>query len=293
VKITETRNLLQNEAAELSISRFERSGNELLIDVLLSNKTGHKLPTAYPSRRMWLHLTVRDAENHTVFESGAPDINGHISTDAARLMENCLARMKPPDSTTTDCFEPHHDTIDTATQVAIYETVLGDTNDHITHVLLHAASYLKDNRIPPEGFTDAQADLIEPQTKPVGIGIDGDFNALNNQEGSGTDTIHYRVPVSDPNMAFSVEARLLYQAIQPSFIEGLQSNGSLVTSFKQMVAELPPGVELLATGNRSLSATSIVGGGGGCTVNVLAKNNDPLIAVLILLAAAGLWYRHA
>ena len=246
-QIAETRRLLQNAAAQLAVTRFEISGNELLVDVLLTNKTGHKLPTAYPSRRMWLHLVVRDAANQVVFESGAPDASGHISTDAGRLQADCLARNKPPGFTNAGCFEPHRDVIDAAAQVAIYETVLGDSNDHITHVLLHAASYLKDNRIPPEGFTDALADLIEPQTRPAGIGTDDDFNVVNNQQGSGSDTVHYRVPVNDPGAAYSVEARLLYQATQPGFIDGLQSSGSLVNEFKQMVAQQAPSVEVLAT----------------------------------------------
>ena len=97
-QIAVTRSLLEKETAELAVSRFEVSGNELLVDVLLTNRTGHKLPTAYPSRRMWLHLTVRDAANQVVFESGAPDANGHISTDAGRLVtdfKQMVAQLPP------------------------------------------------------------------------------------------------------------------------------------------------------------------------------------------------------
>ena len=296
-KVAETLNLLQNAAADLAVIRFERSGNELFIDVLLTNKTGHKLPTAYPSRRMWLHLTVRDAGNQIVFESGAPAADGHISTDAGRLMADCLARTKPPGFTNVGCFEPHRDVIDAAAQVAIYETVLGDTNDHITHVLLHAASYLKDNRLPPEGFSNTQADLIEPQTKPSGIGNDGDFNVANNQEGSGTDTVHYRVPVNDPNAAYSVDVRLLYQTIQPGFIDGLQSNGSLVNDFKQMVAQSSPSVEVLISGSANLPAIGAVGGGGGgggglCSLgpkSASAWMAGDLWLLLVFISGLGLW----
>ena len=285
-KAIETRTLLQT-AAELVVTRFERSGNELLVDVLLTNNTGHKLPTAYPSRRMWLHLTVRDAGNQIVFESGAPNADGHISTDAGRLMADCMARIKPLGFTNAGCYEPHRNVIDTASQVAIYETVLSDTNNHITHVLLHAADYLKDNRLLPEGFTNTQAELIEPQTKPSGIGNDGDFNVANNQEGSGTDTVHYQVMVNDPNAAYSVDVRLLYQAIQPGFIDGLQSNGSLVSDFKQMVVQLAPSVEVLIAGSAALPAIGAVGddgggGGGGCTTNINASV-DPIWLLLLII----------
>ena len=302
-KIAETRSLLENAAALLTVSRFDRSGDELLVDVLLSNKTGHKLPTAYPSRRMWLHLMVRDADQRVVFESGAPDTDGHISTDASRLAADCMARSKPPGFTNNGCFEPHRDVIDAASQVAIYETVLGDTNDHITHVLLHAASYLKDNRIPPQGFTDARAGLIEAQTRSVGIGNDDDFNVVSNQEGSGTDTVHYRVSVNAPGAAYSVKVTLLYQSIQPGFIDGLQSSGSLVNSFKQMVAQRAPAVEALVTASATLFAAGDPGdtgdpgdvsdgGGGGCTLNRVTEQHDPLLPVLLLLAAAGLGCRR-
>ena len=38
--------------------------------VAVENLAGHKLPTAYPSRRVWLHVTVLDGPD-VVFESGA------------------------------------------------------------------------------------------------------------------------------------------------------------------------------------------------------------------------------
>lgn len=297
-KVAETRDLLQN-AAELVVSRFERSGNELLVDVLLTNKTGHKLPTAYPSRRMWVHLTIRGAGNQVVFESGAPTADGHITTDAGRLTADCMARTKPPGFSNASCYEPHRDVIDTAAQIAIYETVLSDTNNHITHVLLHAAGYLKDNRLPPKGFTNAQADLIEPQTKSSGTDNDGDFNIADNQEGSGTDTVHYRVMVNDPDAAYSMDVRLLYQTIQPGFIDGLQSNGPLVNEFKQMVEQLAPGVEVLVSGSATLPAIGASdggggggGGGGGCTIDTSASV-DPIWPLLLTLPGIGYLRRRA
>ena len=46
--------------AELSIERAELSSGRLIADIRMRNLTGHKLPTGYPSRRAWLHVTVRD-----------------------------------------------------------------------------------------------------------------------------------------------------------------------------------------------------------------------------------------
>ena len=47
-------------------------------DVLVENLGGHKLPTAYPSRRSWLHLIVRDSDGRVMFESGALPPDGSI-----------------------------------------------------------------------------------------------------------------------------------------------------------------------------------------------------------------------
>jgi hypothetical protein len=245
-KIAQTRNLLQNKTAELAISSVAIDDDQLNVDVRVTNNTGHKLPTGYPSRRVWLQLTVKNTSNQVIFESGAPDANGRISTDAARLDSNCLAIEKNQGFDSSNCYEPHRDVVTEPSQVAIYETVLGDTNANITHVLLHADTYLKENRIPPQGFTNSQADSIEPQTLPAGVTGDADFNALNNEEGTGSDTVHYRVDVTGQTGPFAIEAKLHYQSIQPAFVNSLHADAGKVNRFKIMYAETPPSVETLA-----------------------------------------------
>ena len=291
-KILETRDLLTNRTADLAVTQAVKNGNEAIIDVRITNRAGHKLPSGYPSRRMWLHVTVRDAANNVIFESGAPNASGQLSTDAGRLTVDCLARTKPPGFTNSGCFEPHRDIIDDPAQVAIYETVLGDTNDHITHVLLHANSYLKDNRIPPEGFLNGDAVTIEAQTLPVGVGGDGDFNAINAVEGTGSDTVHYRVALNDPNSNHTVDVRLLFQSVQPAFIEGMHAAGSQVTAFKQMVAQSPPRVEIIAEVNAAIAAATAAAGssGGGCTLG-RDMPVDPVLPALVLFALGYLGLR--
>jgi hypothetical protein len=247
-KIAETRAFLENEAAELSITQSSVSagGDRLNIDVLVTNKTGHKLPTSYPSRRAWIHLTVTTG-GQAVFESGLPDARGYISTDAARLVADCMASEKLPGFVNDGCFEPHRDVISDPSEVAIYEAVLGDANDHITHTLLLGNSYLKENRLPPEGFTNSRASTIDGQSLPVGVASDSDFNCIGSTEGCGADTVHYSIPIDRPNAAYVIEARLLYQAIQPGFVDGLHADGDRVNRFRVMYEELSPTVETLAT----------------------------------------------
>ena len=62
---------LATSTAALEIRNSNRSTGRLDFQVVVTNKSGHKLPTAYPSRRAWLHVVVRNANGAVVFESGA------------------------------------------------------------------------------------------------------------------------------------------------------------------------------------------------------------------------------
>ena len=88
-------------------------GGELAFDVDVRNLTGHKFPTGYPSRRTWLHVTVRDAQGR----------------DGLRIGRGQRDRRDSRATTTTPIaltFEPHYEEITSADQVQIYEPILGD-----------------------------------------------------------------------------------------------------------------------------------------------------------------------
>lgn len=246
--ISQTRAFLR-EAATLSLNTTVLPG-ELAAQVTITNHTGHKLPSGFPSRRMWLHVQVRGRDGNLLFESGRADAQGRLALDAGFLAPECMAIDKPPGFESNSCFEPHRDVIDDAAQVAIYESVMADTNSDITHVLLHASDYLKDNRIPPAGFVETGADFV-PQTAAVGIGPDSDFNA----GGSGADTVTYRLTTQNLLAPFTVTARLMYQSIRPSFVDGMRSSGERVNQFKGYYSAVPPAVEEIA------EASAVVFGG--------------------------------
>ena len=113
-----------------------------------------------------------------------------------------------------------------------------------------AAQYLKDNRLPPAGFSNSKAASIEAQTIPAGVDGDGDFNCAATAEGCGTDTVHYQVNIGEQTGSYSVEARLLYQATQPGFVDGMHNVGDRVSRFKVMYDAVPPSVEVLATATK-------------------------------------------
>lgn len=185
-----TREHLGESAAGLSVDPPRVSGSRASFAVTIESFAGHKLPTAYPSRRAWLHVLLRDVEGATVFESGRLREDGSIQgndndQDAAR-------------------YEPHHRTIVSAEQVQIYEPILGLPDGRVTTVLLSADRYLKDNRLLPAGFDKQTA---EPRIAVRGAALDDeDFT-------EGGDRVEFQIEVDAARGPFSVEVELLYQPI--------------------------------------------------------------------------------
>jgi hypothetical protein len=181
---------LQTEAALISIGKLEQRSGKLEAEVSVENLGGHKLPTAYPSRRVWLHLVVRDRDSRTVFESGAVNSAGAIAgndndIDAAR-------------------FEPHYTEIRNADQVQVYESIMADNNGSVTTGLLHAVRYLKDNRVLPRGF--------DKMTAGADIAVAG--GALHDADfGGGSDRIRLSIDLDSARGPFRLEAELCYQPI--------------------------------------------------------------------------------
>jgi hypothetical protein len=247
-QIALTQNFL-GSATSVNVPALVTNGDNLEFDVEVTNNAGHKVPTAYPSRRAWLHVVVKSAGD-IIFESGKPDSRGYISTDAARLKADCMAGHKLEGFDSSLCYEPHRDVINDESQVAIYETVLGDIHDNITHTLLQGARYLKDNRIPPSGFTNSKAAKIEAQTIPSGVAGDDNFNCVGTTEGCGMDTVRYQVNTEGQTGPYTVEVELLYQATQPGFVDGMHNVGDRVNRFKVMYDAVPPSVEVLAAATK-------------------------------------------
>lgn len=185
-----TANFLQTQSARVSIHNLQTTASGLSMDVLVENLAGHKLPTAYPSRRAWLHVVVRDSGGHVVFESGALNADGSIAgnhNDADPLQ-----------------FEPYYREIDSPQQVQIFEPILKDAHGKVTTGLLSAIGYLKDSRILPRGFDKKTA---EPDISVVG---DAASDPGFSDKGALT---RYVIKSGDAVGPFHVEAELCYQPI--------------------------------------------------------------------------------
>ena len=187
--VDRTSEFLRTQSAKLELLDLKRTDGGLSFAVKVQNLTGHKLPTAYPSRRAWLHVTVADNSGRIVFESGALNPDGSIVGN-----DNDADPLK---------FEPHYSEIASPDQVEIFEPILGDMNGHVTTGLLSAVRYLKDNRILPSGFDKTTA---EPNIAVAGPAHD-DPGFIG-----GTAQIHYAIRGGQAG-PYQVKAELWYQPI--------------------------------------------------------------------------------
>jgi hypothetical protein len=198
--IKRTTDFLRTQAAKVTIRNVQTSEGRIAVDVLVENLSGHKLPTAYPSRRAWLHVTVRDSAGRVVFESGALNADGSIVGN-----DNDEDPLK---------YEPHWQEITSPQQVEIYEPILRDAQGKVTTGLLNTVGYLKDNRLLPAGFNKQSAD------KDIEVVGEAANDPGFTDKGS---LVHYVVATGRAPGPFLVEAELWYQPIGFRWAHNLES----------------------------------------------------------------------
>ncbi|HXW05237.1 MAG TPA: hypothetical protein VD833_08395 [Vicinamibacterales bacterium] len=190
---------LQTGSASIAVEAHAVKPARLEVDVTVTNLAGHKLPTAYPSRRAWIHMVVRDGPGQVIFESGSMAGNGSIAgndndADGAR-------------------FEPHHVEITLPDQVQVYESVMVDSRGAVTTGLLSGIRFVKDNRLLPRGFDQASAGLD--------IAVQG-AAARDEDFRGGSDRVRYRIPTGSHRGPWRIDVALRYQPIAYRWAENLR-----------------------------------------------------------------------
>ncbi len=188
--VAQTREILAHAATVSVTTGPVAAGHHIVADVEVTNLTGHKLPTAYPSRRAWLHVIVRDRSGTTVFESGALTPEGRIVGN-----DNDDDRLS---------YEPHYREITQPGQVQIYESIMRDAYGAVTTGIVSGLDYAKDTRILPRGFDKATASRD--------IAVVGDA-ASDPAFVGGSDRTRYDIDVAHAEGPFRIVAELWYQPI--------------------------------------------------------------------------------
>ncbi|MBK8564582.1 MAG: T9SS type A sorting domain-containing protein [Saprospiraceae bacterium] len=201
--LLKTKDMLQNKTLLLDIGLIDRTLDTAKIAVKLTNLAGHKFPSGYPSRRAFIQFVVQTESGDTVFVSGKMDENYEV------IGQN-------------DTYEPHYQVITDEEQVQIYELVLGDVNGDVTTVLVRAKDPIKDNRIPPLGFTTSHS--AYDTTLIAGVDAsDLSFNRDGALEGTGSDVVHYYIPMNGVWEQLQVTANVYYQPLPPKWMDEMFS----------------------------------------------------------------------
>jgi hypothetical protein len=214
---------LKTETAKVTIDQVNLAAGRLQADLTVENRSGHKFPTAYPSRRAWLHVTVKDRTGSVIFESGQISPNGSIQGN--------------DNDSSPNQFEPHYTEITSPSQVQIYEDIMVGINNVPTTGLLTAVRFIKDNRLLPRGFNKS---AVEQEIAPQGEAV-GDANFVG-----GGDKIRYSVVVGNSQGPFQVEAELWFQPISYRWAANLKSyNGKEPERFVRYYESMATGSGLL------------------------------------------------
>jgi hypothetical protein len=197
--VSRTIDNLRENAARLEWSGSAIEEGQLRTTITVRNLTGHKLPTAYPSRRVWLHVTATDDAGTVLFESGRLRSNGSIAGN--------------DNDDDAGAYEAHYDMITSESQVQIYEAILRSSEGAVTTGLLTAMDYLKDNRVLPRGFDKRTAD--------DDIDVHGAASRDANFTGA-EDDVTYVIDVSRAHGQVTLTAELYYQPIGYRWAENLR-----------------------------------------------------------------------
>jgi mono/diheme cytochrome c family protein len=219
-------------AATLTVESAARMGDALTFNVRVSNTTGHRFPTGYPSRRAWLHVRVLDGAGAVRFEVGRTNALGRFVNGAGTLLE-----------AQRDVVRPHLRTITADDQIQVWESVMVDVEGRVTHLPLRAARYIKDNRILSRGWRADHADAA--RTSAVGVEGDTDFRA-------GEDLVRFSLTTPGWTAA-RVEAELLFQSISPdALLAAGQRSLPAGARLRAMVDAHPPVPRVAATANATV-----------------------------------------
>ena len=234
-----TLRLLKNRSLQIHLEELSRNDQSLRVMLKLQNLSGHKLPSGYPSRRMWVEFLAVDEFGDTLMHSGALKPNNQFEGDF-------------------EGYQEHHQLIAESSQVQIYELIMGDEDGAMTTKLLRAVYPLKDNRIPPRGFTNQH--LSYDTVKIIGYAaVDPDFNRNEGTQGSGSDQVTYEIKLNPESGAVKLTAKVYYQTISKKWLQDIfDSETEESASFKAMYKSSNPEPTIMAEYNLLSPAANTV-----------------------------------
>lgn len=235
-----------NETATVSVSNVKMEDGQLSAQVEVQSLVGHKLPSGVGFRRLFVELSVLDANGEPIWVSGRTSPIGAIVDENGRPVKGEFLWKSDCQPMTAaeqkDWFQPHYTNITRQDQVQIYQELVRDPRGKLTTSFLSIAHDLKDNRLLPRGWdpsveraqkaglgsaklsAEALVHDILPKLPSSGGGQVKDPWYLPKSQGGlggGGDALTYTIPLADlkGRQPATVQARLFYQSIPPYYLQ--------------------------------------------------------------------------
>jgi hypothetical protein len=207
----------QNITATVAITDWKVEDNNLIAEVTVTNKAGHRFPSGVGFRRAFLDFEAT-ANGKPFFSSGATNAKGQITNFAGEVL--------PTESFKNGAYQHHFNQehpITSSDQVQIYEELVKDVKGEFTTSFTRRDHEEKDNRLLPAGWTmDGPEDLNMPDlylesTRPKGEARKDKVYL----QGKGQSIVKYVIPLPAGVDPASVHATVsLYsQTLPPYFLE--------------------------------------------------------------------------
>jgi len=209
--------------------KIDKHGNDLVVDVHIQNKTGHRFPSGVTFRRVWVEFLVKNNNGEILWGSGQSNGAGIIFGANGKQLSTEF--LNDP-----SVYQPHFQEICNEDEVQIYEELVKDAQGQFTSSFVHRVKHVKDNRMLPKGWVPgdvfagnlSESDIKSPDglqdqgqllrqmmrsTDPDGIGDDPEYNHK-----PGGDSIRYRIPLDKIAGAKTVDVVLNSQAVTPAWL---------------------------------------------------------------------------
>lgn len=236
--------MARGETAAVTLAPPAIEADNLVVDVTVTNNTGHRFPSGVGFRRAFINFNVIDDHGNVVWTSGGTNSLGIIvGPDGEPLPTEFL-----PDA---DTFQPHYQMITNQEQVQIYEELTLDPQNEFTTSFISRCRLGKDNRLlargwsatPGTDFPVYSANDKAPVLANVPSVPNDDYDCEAEETsftatlpaesvreedpdyapGSNADTVRYQIPLADlpgqVNQSWRVEATLFYQATPPYYLQ--------------------------------------------------------------------------
>jgi hypothetical protein len=224
----------QHDSATIEVTKPDLTDQNLIADVTVTNKTGHRFPSGVGFRRLFIEFDVVDGSSidpatgkpKIVWSSGRTNDEGFIVDNTGNILDSeYVGTSRNKKGPAQPHFFGREHPITSSKEVQIYEELIKDSEGNFTTSFIRRDAIVKENRLLPKGWS---------REGPAPLSFTGEFLHSTFPEGeaakdpsytngSGTSKLRYAVPFSElpkgiDRSKLTVKATLYYQSIPPYYL---------------------------------------------------------------------------